>query len=161
MGKICAVCGKEIPSTRKSNRVKYCSEKCAREAQKKQQIHRIADRANRLGSKRWDAYWRYDFRCALCGWRITEERWVWHKGKMQYSRGLEVHHIVPVAEGGTEEEQNLIVLCPNCHKKADWGLISRGELKEHTFNSFQPTEEEKLKMICDCSDRITEALFGK
>lgn len=30
---------------------------------------------------------------------------------------LEVHHILPVSKGGSDEQQNLITLCKKCHKK--------------------------------------------
>lgn len=40
----------------------------------------------------------------------------------------EVHHIQPRSEGGPNDPENLIVLCPNCHNKADSGLISRSQL---------------------------------
>ncbi|QGY32384.1 hypothetical protein CUN67_25730 (plasmid) [Pantoea cypripedii] len=33
----------------------------------------------------------------------------------------EVHHIVPLSEGGADEAYNLIVLCPNDHRKAHYG----------------------------------------
>lgn len=42
---------------------------------------------------------------------------------------LEVHHIKPRSEGGPNTRRNLIVLCPNCHRKADRGVYSRSELK--------------------------------
>lgn len=38
---------------------------------------------------------------------------------------LEVHHIVPVSEGGSDRISNLITLCPNHHAMAHRGLISR------------------------------------
>jgi len=41
----------------------------------------------------------------------------------------EVHHIVPRSEGGPNDRSNLIVLCPNHHRKADAGAISRSKLK--------------------------------
>jgi len=41
----------------------------------------------------------------------------------------EVHHIVPRSEGGPNDPSNLIVLCPNDHRKADRGAISRTKLK--------------------------------
>lgn len=41
----------------------------------------------------------------------------------------DVHHIKPRAEGGPNDPENLIVLCPNCHRKADGGTISRSKLK--------------------------------
>lgn len=40
----------------------------------------------------------------------------------------EVHHIKPRSEGGPNDPDNLIVLCPNCHNKADSELISRSQL---------------------------------
>ena len=30
---------------------------------------------------------------------------------------LDVHHIIPVSEGGDDSPKNLITLCRNCHKK--------------------------------------------
>lgn len=41
----------------------------------------------------------------------------------------DVHHIKPRSEGGPNTPSNLIVLCPNCHRKADNGLISQSKLK--------------------------------
>jgi hypothetical protein len=41
----------------------------------------------------------------------------------------EVHHIQPRSEGGPNEPSNLAVLCPNCHQKADRGVISRSKLR--------------------------------
>ncbi|WP_425607549.1 HNH endonuclease [Natrinema zhouii] len=36
---------------------------------------------------------------------------------------------MPRSEGGPNMPKNLIVLCPNCHRKADSGTISRSKLK--------------------------------
>ncbi|WP_226039056.1 HNH endonuclease signature motif containing protein [Natrinema sp. DC36] len=41
----------------------------------------------------------------------------------------EVHHIEPRSEGGPNDSSNLIVLCPDCHRKADSGAISRNKLR--------------------------------
>lgn len=41
----------------------------------------------------------------------------------------DVHHIEPREEGGPNEPNNLIVLCPNCHRTADRGVISRSKLR--------------------------------
>lgn len=43
-------------------------------------------------------------RCTLCG---------------DESSRLEVHHIVPVVAGGTNEKYNLMPLCPACHNRAE------------------------------------------
>lgn len=37
------------------------------------------------------------------------------------SKYLEVHHKVPLAEGGEDTLENAIALCPNCHRKAHYG----------------------------------------
>lgn len=42
--------------------------------------------------------------CSLCG--LEADR-------------LEVHHIVPVVAGGTNEDYNLMPLCPACHNRAE------------------------------------------
>lgn len=34
---------------------------------------------------------------------------------------LEVHHIIPLAEGGDDTVKNAIALCPNCHRHAHYG----------------------------------------
>jgi 5-methylcytosine-specific restriction enzyme A len=31
---------------------------------------------------------------------------------------LEVHHVLPLAHGGTDTASNAVVLCPNCHRRA-------------------------------------------
>ena len=41
---------------------------------------------------------------------------------------LQVHHIKPVAEGGSDDEENLIVLCSNCHSKVTAGQITEAEI---------------------------------
>lgn len=41
----------------------------------------------------------------------------------------EIHHIEPRSEGGPNEPDNLIVLCPNCHRKADRGGLTKTKLK--------------------------------
>ena len=42
-------------------------------------------------------------RCEACGWGWSGRPLV------------QVHHIVPVSVGGGNEDDNLVVLCPNCH----------------------------------------------
>lgn len=34
---------------------------------------------------------------------------------------LEVHHIIPLAEGGLDSLDNVIALCPNCHREKHYG----------------------------------------
>lgn len=39
----------------------------------------------------------------------------WEKGQDRFP----VHHILPWSQGGPDEEWNLILLCPRCHRKTD------------------------------------------
>ncbi len=34
---------------------------------------------------------------------------------------LEVHHVIPLAEGGEDTIENAVALCPNCHRHAHYG----------------------------------------
>ncbi|MDR0437966.1 MAG: HNH endonuclease [Bacteroidales bacterium] len=37
---------------------------------------------------------------------------------------LEVHHIIPLAEGGDDTVENAVALCPNCHRHVHYGKNS-------------------------------------
>lgn len=47
---------------------------------------------------------------------------------------VDVHHIVSWAECRTHEYENLIALCPNCHRRADRGDIDRKALRIYKLN---------------------------
>lgn len=44
----------------------------------------------------------FDYKCCVCGLKIKEL--------------LEIHHMVPLKNGGSNELYNLKTLCPTCHK---------------------------------------------
>ena len=46
--------------------------------------------------------------CMICGWKEAT---------------CDIHHIKPKKEGGTNDNSNLIVLCPNCHRKVHDHLL--------------------------------------
>lgn len=47
----------------------------------------------------------------------------------------DVHHIIPWAQCQTHEYDNLIALCPNCHRRThDGGDIDRKSLRLYKFN---------------------------
>lgn len=58
--------------------------------------------ANITRKVRFEVYKRDGFQCALCGCHD----------------GLQVHHVVPRREGGSDFPDNLITLCPKCHAQA-------------------------------------------
>src|SRR4051812_35602132 len=57
-------------------------------------------------------------KCEACGWCPPDEAWTL----------LNLHHIVPVACGGSDDSENIVLLCPNDHAVAHWvGRRSGGE----------------------------------
>jgi len=53
--------------------------------------------------------------CMRCGW----------------SEGpCDTHHIIPRSEGGKYTINNGIILCPNCHRLADVGVLTKEELRQ-------------------------------
>jgi len=47
---------------------------------------------------------------------------------------VDVHHIIPWAECQSHEYENLIALCPNCHRRAGRGEIDRKSLRIYKLN---------------------------
>lgn len=47
---------------------------------------------------------------------------------------VDVHHIIPWAQCQAHEYDNLIALCPNCHRRADRGEIDRKSLRLYKAN---------------------------
>ena len=44
---------------------------------------------------------------------------------------VDIHHIVPWAESHSHAPENLVALCPNCHRRADRGEIDRRSLRKY------------------------------
>jgi hypothetical protein len=42
---------------------------------------------------------------------------------------FEIHHLDPLGDGGTDEPDNLIALCPNCHTLHHAGVIPEASLR--------------------------------
>lgn len=154
MLKYCAVCGGQIPEPRASSNAKYCCTACRRKGTANKTL--IASRAKRINKVAHSIYRAYGCKCALCGWQASSEL-LSYKGKIQYSHGNEIHHITPVREGGTEDADNLILLCPNHHAMADLELISRDELRTHT-REYIMTPEEIMEAKASCADSIASAI---
>lgn len=39
---------------------------------------------------------------------------------------LEVHHVIPLSQDGADRLENVLALCPNCHRKAHFGATGLG-----------------------------------
>ena len=154
----CAVCGELIPLTRPGNNTKYCSLKCARKAEAQQNISYIKRRASSHNKIGLYVCCAYKSKCALCGWSAAPDV-LYHKGRRQHANGNEIHHITPVQEGGTDNWDNLILLCPNHHKAADLGLIDQDTLRKQT-RPLERTEAEIEEAKSKCAAVVAAAIFG-
>ena len=101
----CAYCGKEIirvKSDMESNKTGlfYCSKNCGN--LHKNKIREESGEWDNSGNYRKKALKTYEHKCAICGYK-------------EDTRILEVHHIDEDRENN--KLSNLIILCPNCHKK--------------------------------------------
>lgn len=55
-------------------------------------------------------------RCKDCGKQVATKQ---ADGTWSCSLGGQVHHKVPLSEGGGHGASNLVLLCPSCHYKRD------------------------------------------
>jgi 5-methylcytosine-specific restriction endonuclease McrA len=53
---------------------------------------------------------RMNICCATCGWKEAS---------------CDIHHIIPKSKGGTDEHNNLTHICPNCHRLAHEGKLTK------------------------------------
>ena len=67
---------------------------------------------------------------------------------------VDIHHIVPWSKCKEHNYENLIALCPNCHRLADKGRIDRKSLKIYKANlryahdKFSQLEFDILSTLC-------------
>jgi len=99
----CPWCGEPVNNKRR----RYCSDEC-------RQLFANATVWNRGR----DPYslrilYRDNFTCQDCGvfLAVVNE----HEMAIPIDNGAEVHHIVPVSDGGGDEPTNLVTLCKKCH----------------------------------------------
>ena len=59
--------------------------------------------------------------CVMCGWDKTS---------------LDIHHIIPKKDKGNDSHDNLIAVCPNCHRMAHEGLYVLSELKRNSVSKM-------------------------
>jgi hypothetical protein len=71
--------------------------------------------------------------------------------KCTYNKDLQVHHIIAVHDGGTDELDNLISLCSHCHR--EWHLLEDclpPELLDETFLFFWMTVPPVHALVLGC-----------
>ena len=86
------------------------------------------EQVNRLKAKRKCKELAYN-ECELCYARDTK---------------LDVHHVIPVEEGGTDDQDNLVCLCRHCHKVIHTGnRYYNNMLNEYLYDRKRLREAEK------------------
>lgn len=70
-----------------------------------------------------------NMRCAKCGESDVDT--------------LEIHHIKAVQSGGTNDKENLLLLCSNCHSKITAGDISEAEVLRLKISLMAGTHTDK------------------
>ena len=124
VNKTCLQCGSEFkvkPS--RINETKFCSDACCRAYRS---VHMVGEgnpnhrHGKNQTSARRIAFTYYPQKCVICGFDVV----------------VNVHHITPKNEGGTNKPANLAVLCPNHHAMADLNLLNREELAEYAHKAL-------------------------
>lgn len=160
----CQACGKEFSYISYGGaKRKYCSLACQRRATANNHNKHTPERVSNYGHKGYLSkaiIHRYGGRCAICGWRATDEL-ITVKGRTQYAYGNEIHHIIAVEDGGQATEDNLILLCPNHHKQANLGIIPPDALMQYIIVENPITPDEAQAMKDTATERIAAAIFGQ
>jgi len=103
--------------------------------------------------ERWQVFNRDNFTCQYCGKNTRNDKNIM----------LEVDHIKPVAEGGTNDIENLVTSCHQCNhgKRTDSvnfpDIKKRIETKTKTFIEMQMRHEARIHKI---SANLTEYEIG-
>lgn len=87
---LCCVCAHPVPKGRRH----WCSEECVKRYRDDQDWGYIRQRVIQ----------RDENECQKCGLKLKRDR-------------KTIHHIIPVEKGGTNQLDNLILLCESCHLK--------------------------------------------
>ena len=98
---ICEKCGKEFDAPKiRDGRHIHCKD-CIRKVVHYKDINEstsIKELSKRTITKILN---RANKGCAICGWNEST---------------CDIHHIIPKSKGGTNNNDNLIIVCPNCHR---------------------------------------------
>lgn len=60
-----------------------------------------------------------------------------HQCSICQAHTVEVHHIVPVSKGGTNNLENLMVVCPNCHTNFHEGRFTTAQMRIYRIQWMQ------------------------
>lgn len=83
-----------------------------------------------------------------------KQRLVEKKGKCEicgtaYKPILQIHHILPISNFGNNDDDNIICVCPNCHKTL-----------HHLYNSLKKTDEDVITAYLGVPKEIREKVWA-
>jgi 5-methylcytosine-specific restriction endonuclease McrA len=115
---LCEYCGNQVTGGRLKRGWKSCSKECNEKVNGAWR-HNTLQKERELKGTRPTFFWwkirdecfeRDNYKCRECECDVREH----------IKRGFqppEAHHIIPIAQGGSNKLENLKTLCYNCHKK--------------------------------------------
>ena len=137
---ICEKCGESFITNTpiRKNRHIYCNH-CKRHVvhlQNLENISSIMDLSKRTISK---ILHRANAGCSLCGWNEST---------------CDIHHIIQKKHGGSDNMDNLILVCPNCHRIIHTkGKYTQEDLQQHSLDKTLSNWKEYYNKI----GNVTEA----
>ena len=129
---VCKECGKIFYAVKSQSHRKTCSIECGR-ASRKKTFNAKPRKIFKKGKEA--AYIRDGGKCVVC----------------QFPYTAVIHHVIPKRNGGRDQLDNLITLCPNHHYMVHAGLIEAGKLIPHEKNKEMEKEywiENTIKKRC-------------
>lgn len=111
----CECCGEDFKNKKLKEDRRVRCKGCRRKVNRVKNGESILDFSTRTVSK---ILKKANIPCQNCGYNRV---------------ACDIHHIIERKNGGTDDNDNLIVLCPNCHREAHNGLIDKKFLKTHTI----------------------------
>ena len=96
----------------------------------------------------------------------SNQQWCCNICKNILEETFETDHIIPIMNGGTNEQSNLQSLCPNCHRKKSLHekcvkpSVKKTNSKNQADVKTKKQTDVKTKIQID-SDIIYESMFGE
>lgn len=123
----CIRCGQEFLASIHVNKCKCICPECKKHNRPhyKTNITTLQDLSKRTFVK---ILKRMNVGCSICGWNEST---------------CDIHHIIPKKEGGSDNFDNLIVVCPNCHRLCHTtNKYTYEYLQQYNFLNLYPNWKE-------------------
>lgn len=98
----------------------------------------------------------YDYRCQVCGEVVLRTGWTSTLSRSESWSFLssDIHHVFPLSKGGPDSRDNMICLCPTCHRK-----FHSGEFRLKTNGNKLILSDELLGTIRQIVQKHKLVLF--